>query len=215
MSMAQIIEFPRQAQRMSNAYHNLTRLIDAAESEATLEFYIEALVVSHEEGELYPGEAAVYVNGEKVIQFGDRIEIIKEGQPYYSEKIGGWASVKPDADFIKGLLWHPFDDMYHYSDKVKEILDADTERMKGMDWNIEKTEGILEEIRVREGFKEFLAMAVLRFMTKDWGVVEPEDAAHNDKNPQAAIGAYMYQDEIKVYIKAEGGHLRVFLPEEC
>lgn len=57
MSMAQIIEFPRQAQRMSNAYHNLTRLIDAAESEATLEFYIEALVVSHEEGELYPGEA--------------------------------------------------------------------------------------------------------------------------------------------------------------
>ena len=40
-------------------------------------------------------------------------------------------------------MWHPFDDMYHYSDKVKEILDADTERMKGMDWNIEKTEGIL------------------------------------------------------------------------
>ena len=68
---------------------------------------------------------------------------------------------------------------------------------------------------MREGFKEFLAMAVLRFMTKDWGVVEPEDAAHNDKNPQAAIGAYMYQDEIKVYIKAEDGHLRVFLPEEC
>ncbi len=166
-------------------------------------------------GSVTQGEAAVYVNGEKVIQFGDRIEIIKEGQPYYSEKIGGWASVKPDADFIKGLLWHPFDDMYHYSDKVKEILDADTERMKGMDWNIEKTEGILEEIRVREGFKEFLAMAVLRFMTKDWGVVEPEDAAHNNKNPQAAIGAYMYQDEIKVYVKAEGGHLRVFLPEEC
>ena len=115
-------------------------------------------------GSVTQGEAAVYVNGEKVIQFGDRIEIIKEGQPYYSEKIGGWASVKPDADFIKGLLWHPFDDMYHYSDKVKEILDADTERMKGMDWNIEKTEGILEEIRVREGFKEFLAMAVLRFI---------------------------------------------------
>lgn len=36
-----------------------------------------------------------------------------------------------------------------------------------MNWNIEKSEGILEEIRVREGFEEFLAMAVLRFMTKD------------------------------------------------
>ncbi len=93
------------------------------------------------------GGAAVFVNGEKVICFGDRIELIKEGQPYYSEKIDGWASVKPDADFIKGLLWHPFDDN-HYSDKVKEILDADTERMKGMDWNIEKTEGTLEKIRM-------------------------------------------------------------------
>ena len=40
-------------------------------------------------GSVTQGEAAVYVNGEKVIQFGDRIEIIKEGQPYYSEKIGG------------------------------------------------------------------------------------------------------------------------------
>ncbi|MBD5504575.1 MAG: hypothetical protein HDR09_12835 [Lachnospiraceae bacterium] len=70
------------------------------------------------------GEAAVYVNGEKVVQFGDKIEIIKEGQPYYGEKIGDWASVKPDADFIKGLLWHPLDNYYHHSDKVKEILDT-------------------------------------------------------------------------------------------
>ena len=175
-------------------------------------------------GSVTQGEAAVYVNGEKVIQFGDRIEFIEEGQPYYSEKIGGWASVKPDSDFIKGLLWHPLDDTYHYSDKVKEILDADTERMKGMELDSRKVtilKAIIktyletgEEIRVREGFKEFLAMAVLRFMTKDWGVVEPEDAAHNDKNPQAAIGAYMYRDEIKVYIKAEDGHLRAFLPDE-
>lgn len=161
------------------------------------------------------GEAAVYVNGEKVIQFGDKIEFIKEGQPYYSEKMGGWASVTPDADFIKGLLWHPLESYYHHSDKVKEILDADTERMKNMDWNIEKSDGILEEMRIREGFKEFLAMAVLRFMMKDWGEVEPEDADHNNKNPMAAIGAYMYRDEIKVYIKAENGCLRAFLPEEC
>lgn len=75
------------------------------------------------------GEAVVYVNGEEVIKFRDKIEFIKEGQPYYSEKIGGWASVTPDADFIKGLLWHPFESCYHYSDKVKAILDADTERI--------------------------------------------------------------------------------------
>lgn len=160
------------------------------------------------------GEAAVFVNGEKVIQFGDRIEIIKEGQPYYSEKIGGWASVKPDADFIKGLLWHPLENCYHFSDQVKKILDADTERMKSMDWHIETSEGIQEEMRVRKGFEEFLAMCVLRFMTKEWGLVEPKEAEHNNRNPQAAIGAYMYRDEIKVYIKAENGCLRAFLPEE-
>lgn len=69
------------------------------------------------------GEVAVYVNGEKVIQFGDDIQLIKPGQTYYGEKIGNWASVKPDAAFIKGLLWHPLENMYHYSDKVKEILE--------------------------------------------------------------------------------------------
>ena len=52
--MAQILEF---RPRTSNTYHNLTRLVDAAESESTLEFYIEALTVNHEEGLLYPGEA--------------------------------------------------------------------------------------------------------------------------------------------------------------
>ena len=82
-------------------------------------------------GSVTQGEAAVYINGEKVIQFRDKIEIIKEGKPYYSEKIDGWASVISDADFIKSLLWHPLDSYYHYSDKVKEILDVDMERVKG------------------------------------------------------------------------------------
>ena len=57
-------------------------------------------------------------------------------------------------------------------------------------------------------------MAVLQLMTKQWGEVEPEEAEHNNKNPQAAIGAYVFQDEIKVYIKADNGAVRVFLPEE-
>ena len=41
------------------------------------------------------GQADVYVNGEMVISFGDTIEIINDGQPYYSEKIGNWASTVP------------------------------------------------------------------------------------------------------------------------
>ena len=73
------------------------------------------------------GEAEVYVNGEKVITFGDTIEIIKDGQPYYGEKVGSLASTKPDSDFIKGLLWHPYEQIYHYSEPVKRILEKGVE----------------------------------------------------------------------------------------
>ena len=146
------------------------------------------------------GQADVYVNGEMVISFGDTIEIINDGQP--------------DSMFIRGLLFHPYDDVYHYSEKVKRILDAESERLETMNWHIETSDGIKQEMQIREGFEEFLSMAVLQFMTKQWGEVEPEEAEHNNKNPQAAIGAYVFQDEIKVYIKADNGAVRVFLPEE-
>jgi len=52
--MAQILEF---RQKTSNAYHNLTRLVEITENMATLEFYVGAVAVSIEEGQLLPGEA--------------------------------------------------------------------------------------------------------------------------------------------------------------
>lgn len=58
------------------------------------------------------GFAIVYLNGVEMIRFGDTIELIN----------GEWKSVKKDSDFIKGLLFHPFDDIYKYSDKVKKYL---------------------------------------------------------------------------------------------
>lgn len=54
--MAKIIEFPRQAQIMSNGYHNLSRLIDLAESAAELEFYAEVAVVGAGNGHYFSGE---------------------------------------------------------------------------------------------------------------------------------------------------------------
>lgn len=78
--------------------------------------------VTRERSSVTQGSATVYLNGEKVLTFGDKIELIKDGQTYYGENIGGWASVKPDSDFINGVLFHPYDDIYHYSDKVKEII---------------------------------------------------------------------------------------------
>lgn len=59
------------------------------------------------------GSATVYLNGEEMITFDDKIELID----------GKWQSVKSDADFIKGLLFHPYDDLYQISKKVKEVLE--------------------------------------------------------------------------------------------
>lgn len=70
------------------------------------------------------GEAKVYCNGEYLFTFGDKIELIKPGQKYYGDNIGGWASVKPDSAFINGVLFHPLDHIYHYSDKVKQIIES-------------------------------------------------------------------------------------------
>ena len=69
------------------------------------------------------GYAHVYVNGEKAITFEDRIEMIKDGGTYYGELIGGWASITPDSNFIKGVLWHKYDYIYHHSKKVKDVLE--------------------------------------------------------------------------------------------
>lgn len=68
------------------------------------------------------GTATVYLNGIEIVTFGDTIELITDNKSYYGEKIGDWASVKPDIDFIKGTLFHPFDETYHYSEKVKNVL---------------------------------------------------------------------------------------------
>ena len=69
------------------------------------------------------GSVTVYVNGIEAITFGDEIEIIRPGEKYYGPLIGDWASKKPDAGFIRGLLFHPLDELYHYSDGVRKIID--------------------------------------------------------------------------------------------
>lgn len=54
--MAKILEFPKQARKMSPGYHNFTRLIDLVDDIEELEFYAEALAVGEEDGKFFPGE---------------------------------------------------------------------------------------------------------------------------------------------------------------
>lgn len=61
------------------------------------------------------GEAAVFCNGEKIVQFGDDIKLQSKNrdgfldavctdQPLYGSVIGGWGSTKPDSLFRKAAL---------------------------------------------------------------------------------------------------------------
>lgn len=70
------------------------------------------------------GEAVVVIDGKEIISFGDDIELIKDDRPYFGENIGGWASVKPDSDFILGLFYHPYDGAYgcKYSSMAKRAI---------------------------------------------------------------------------------------------
>lgn len=73
---------------------------------------------------------------------------------------------------------------------------------------------IQEEIVIRPGFKDFVSNAVKKHLAGDWGEISQEDAEHNRENPLAAISAFTFENEIKIYIKCEWNAIRVFLPEE-
>ena len=81
--------------------------------------------VERSRGSVTQGMAKVFLNGEEVMEFGDNIELIHDGDKYYGQKIGDWASKTPDEAFIKGTLFHPLDSYYKYSEKVREILDRE------------------------------------------------------------------------------------------
>lgn len=78
--------------------------------------------VRRNRGSVTQGTATVLLNGQEMISFQDKIEIIHPGEKYYGPICGGWASKTPDYNFIRGLLWHNLDEVYHYSDKPKAII---------------------------------------------------------------------------------------------
>lgn len=81
------------------------------------------ITVNRRRGSVTQGMVDVLINGVKIMDFGDTIELIKPGEKYYGELIDNWGSTVPDISFIRGALYHPLDEMYHYSDRVKNFLD--------------------------------------------------------------------------------------------
>lgn len=73
-------------------------------------------------GSVTQGECKVFINGTYILNFGDKIEMIPQGQESYGENIGGWASVIPDSSMVLGLIWHPYESLYHYDKLICEKL---------------------------------------------------------------------------------------------
>lgn len=67
-------------------------------------------------------EADVYCNGQLIVTFGDDPVLIKEGEKYYGDLCGGYASKTPDSKFILSTLYHPFDRIYRISEKIRAII---------------------------------------------------------------------------------------------
>lgn len=76
-------------------------------------------------GSVTQGECRVYINGTYILNFGDNIVIVPKevsADDYYGDDIGGWKSSEPDSAFTLGLIWHPFDNLYHYDKLVCKKL---------------------------------------------------------------------------------------------
>lgn len=69
------------------------------------------------------GEATVSLNDIEILTFADNIELISKGKDYFGKNIGGYASTVPDVDFVKAAIYHKCDNIYRYSDKVKEVFE--------------------------------------------------------------------------------------------
>ena len=82
-----------------------------------------ALEVRRNRASVTQGSATVYLNGQEIITFSDDIRMIGPGEKYYGPLIGDWASVTPDYHFIRAMLWHNLDSVYHYSDRPKAIIE--------------------------------------------------------------------------------------------
>lgn len=79
--------------------------------------------VERRRGSVTQGEAAVLLNGQEVVTFGDKIELCPKGTrrgKEYGENIDGWQSVKSDADFLRCVLFpHPINEK-----RIKERIAA-------------------------------------------------------------------------------------------
>lgn len=110
------------------------------------------------------GMADVYINDVLVMSFGDTIEMIKEGEKYYGKLIGNWASKIPDTRFVIGMLYHPYDELYHYSERVKKVLNKLLESDESQEPNIPSNLQCIRKMDIDEMHEFLIALGTRRMM---------------------------------------------------
>lgn len=120
-----------------------TRYFSTREEAQRIMYVLKGLDITAERvrGSATQGEVKVYINGEYILNFGDNIVLPERGaspEDYYGDDIGGWRSSQPDSSFVLGLIWHPFDYVYHYSEQICKALGTTQEEwIEGNYWNRE------------------------------------------------------------------------------
>lgn len=76
------------------------------------------------------------------------------------------------------------------------------------------TKAINEKMNADPIFSLFVFQSLNRFLARDWGEVSEEDAATNNAAPEYALGAYIDENGVKIWIKADDPIITVLFPSE-
>lgn len=76
------------------------------------------------------------------------------------------------------------------------------------------TKAINEKMNADPIFSLFVFQSLNRFLARDWGEVSEEDAATNNAAPDYALGVYIDQNGVKIWIKADDPAITVLFPSE-
>lgn len=76
------------------------------------------------------------------------------------------------------------------------------------------TRGIANVAIARKGITKFIEESLVRHASGDWGEVCQEDKEANDHNPKMALSAYVFEGDLKIWLKTDLDKITVLLPEE-
>lgn len=73
---------------------------------------------------------------------------------------------------------------------------------------------INERMRAEKPFSDFIQESIDRFLRGDFGTVSEPDKQQNQETPDYQMGAYIYQDIVKIWIIKDREYITVLFPDE-